>query len=160
LNLSSNCISSVPPEEELYGLQSLEELSLDANDLVQFVQWRALDVLPRLRKLSLASNRIKRLKDDAPDQPGDPISYFESLEELDLSGNEIVRVDELPAVKLFRSLRKLTLSDNPCTKTTGASEQTTQRMKFFYTGYKAVVPLGVWVLQEAGETYRAEAKDG
>jgi hypothetical protein len=130
LNLSSNCISSVPPEEELYGLQCLEELSLDANDLVQFVQWRALDVLPRLRKLSLASNRVKRLKDDAPDQPGDEISYFESLEELDLSSNEIPRVEDLPAVKLFRSLQKLTLSDNPCTKTAGAAEHTMQGMKF------------------------------
>jgi len=130
LNLSSNCISSVPPEEELYGLQSLEELSLDANDLVQFVQWRALDVLPRLRKLSLASNRVKRLKDDAPDHPDDQIFYFESLEELNLSSNEIQRVEELPVVKLFRSLRKLTLSDNPCTKTAGASEHTMQGMKF------------------------------
>lgn len=129
LNLSSNCISSVPPEEELYGFQFLEELSLDANDLVQFVQWRALDVMPRLRKLSLASNRVKRLKDDAPDQPGDQISYFESLEELDLSQNEISHVEHLPAVKFFRILQKLTLSDNPCTRNAISSEHTAQGMK-------------------------------
>merc|ERR1719352_145644 len=94
LNLSSNCISSVPPEEDLYALQALEELCLAANDLVQFVQWRALDALPRLRKLSLASNRVKRLKDDAPDTAtGDAeLSYFPQLEELNLAGNEIVDV--------------------------------------------------------------------
>lgn len=131
LNLCSNCISSVPPEEELYGLQSLEELSLDANDLVQFVQWRALDVLPRLRKLSVASNRVKRLKDDAPDHAdGTQISYFQSLEELDLSSNEIVHVEDLCVVKQFKSLKKLILSDNPCSKTAAASQHTMQGMKF------------------------------
>jgi len=131
LNLSSNCISSVPPEEELYGLQCLEELSLDANDLVQFVQWRALDVLPRLRKLSVASNRVKRLKDDAPDHAdGTQISYFQALEELDLSSNEILDVEELPVVKQFKSLKKLILSDNPCSKTAAASQHTMKGMKF------------------------------
>mmetsp|Transcript_114892 Transcript_114892/g.199066 ORF Transcript_114892/g.199066 Transcript_114892/m.199066 type:complete len:575 (-) Transcript_114892:73-1797(-) len=128
LNLSSNCISSVPPEEELYGLQALEELSLDANDLVQFVQWRALDVLPRLRKLSLASNRVKRLKDDTPDNSGD-ISYFPVLEELDLSANEIARVSDLPAVRLFRALRVLNLSDNECTRVEGAMVHNIAKLK-------------------------------
>lgn len=150
LNLSHNCISSVPPEEELYGLQSLEELSLDANDLVQFVQWRALDVLPRLRKLSLASNRVKRLKDDAPDQPGDQISYFEALEELDLSQNEIPRVEDLPAVKLFRSLQKLVLSDNPCTKTAAASEHAMQGIKFLIQDTKP------WYLCGSGSFQKRE----
>lgn len=115
LNLSSNCISSVPPEEDLYGLQSLEELVLDANDLVQFIQWRSLDALPRLRKLSLASNRVKRLKDDAiTTEDSDEITYFPSLEELDLSSNEIAGVDSIPVVHLFHSLHTLRLSDNPC----------------------------------------------
>lgn len=118
LNLASNCISSVPPEEELDGLQALEELCLDANDLVQFVQWRALDALPRLRKLSLASNRVKRLKDDAPDSTN--TSYFMALEELDLSSNEITSADSLPAVRLFPALRTLHLGDNPCTRNAGA----------------------------------------
>eukprot|EP00927_Polykrikos_kofoidii_P061537 TRINITY_DN56374_c0_g1_i1.p1 TRINITY_DN56374_c0_g1~~TRINITY_DN56374_c0_g1_i1.p1 ORF type:complete len:676 (+),score=126.05 TRINITY_DN56374_c0_g1_i1:196-2223(+) len=118
LNLSSNCISSIPPEEDLYGLHALEELNLDANDLVQFVQWRALDALPRLRKLSLVSNRVKRLKDDAPDVPGgsQEIAYFPQLEDLNLSSNEIAGVDCLPVVRVFRSLRTLTLSDNPCSR--------------------------------------------
>lgn len=118
LNLSSNCISSVPPEEDLDGLQALEELCLDANDLVQFVQWRALDALPRLRKLSLASNRVKRLKDDAPDLSN--TSYFMALEELDLCSNEIAGVDSLPAVRLFPALQILHLGDNPCTRNAGA----------------------------------------
>jgi len=122
LDLSSNCISSVPPEEDLYALQALEELCLAANDLVQFVQWRALDALPRLRKLSLASNRVKRLKDDAPDTPGGSVSYFRALQELDLSSNEIVGVDSLPAVQLFPMLRSLHLSDNPCTRNAGGVE--------------------------------------
>jgi len=120
LNLTSNCISSLPPEEELYDFLCLEELSLDSNDLVQFVQWRALAVLPRLRKLSLASNRVKRLKDDAPEETGEN-PYFEALEELDLSQNEIAHVDDLPVVELFRSLQKLILSDNPCTKNGGSA---------------------------------------
>eukprot|EP00928_Gymnodinium_smaydae_P088218 TRINITY_DN7232_c1_g2_i1.p1 TRINITY_DN7232_c1_g2~~TRINITY_DN7232_c1_g2_i1.p1 ORF type:complete len:697 (-),score=160.58 TRINITY_DN7232_c1_g2_i1:132-2222(-) len=116
LILTANCISSVPPEEDLYGLQNLEELVLDQNDLVQFVQWRALDALPRLRKLSLASNRVKRLRDDAPDRAAGsgPPSYFPLLVELDLSNNEIASMDCLPVVQVFRSLRTLTLSDNPC----------------------------------------------
>lgn len=128
LNLSSNCISSVPPEEELYGLQALEELSLDANDLVQFVQWRALDVLPRLRKLSLASNRVKRLKDDTPESSGD-ISYFPALQELDLSANEIARMSDLPAVRLFRALRVLNLSDNECTRAEGGMVHDIPKLK-------------------------------
>lgn len=118
LNLTSNCISSLPPEEELYDFNCLEELSLDSNDLVQFVQWRALAVLPRLRKLSVASNRVKRLKDDAPEESSDT-AYFEALEELDLSQNEIATTDDLPVVEQFRSLQKLILSDNPCTKNGG-----------------------------------------
>eukprot|EP00440_Ansanella_granifera_P011215 gb/GFBE01012166.1/.p1 GENE.gb/GFBE01012166.1/~~gb/GFBE01012166.1/.p1 ORF type:complete len:592 (+),score=128.02 gb/GFBE01012166.1/:1-1776(+) len=114
LNLSSNCISSVPQEEELGGLQALEELILDANDLVQFIQWRALDALPRLKKLSLISNRVKRLKDDAPDTAsGSMVSYFPSLEELDLSSNEITGCHCLPVVQLFQSLKCIRLSDNP-----------------------------------------------
>lgn len=116
LNLSSNCISSVPPEEDLYGLAALKELILDSNDLVQFVQWRALDALPRLRKLSLASNRVKRLKDDAPDTAmgNEKLSYFPELEELNLSNNEIMTVEALPALLTFHALVKLNLSDNPC----------------------------------------------
>jgi hypothetical protein len=114
LNLSSNCISSVPPEEDVKGLRELEELCLDANDLVQFVQWRALVVLPRLRKLSLASNRVKRLKDDAPD-PRETL-YFPALTDLNLSSNEIAHVDDLPVLQYFRALRDLHLVDNPCSQ--------------------------------------------
>mmetsp|Transcript_13027 Transcript_13027/g.31058 ORF Transcript_13027/g.31058 Transcript_13027/m.31058 type:complete len:556 (-) Transcript_13027:55-1722(-) len=123
LNLASNCISSLPPEEELLGLQALEELILDSNDLVQFMQWRSLDAVPHLRKLSLTSNRVKRLKDDAPDTAsGTTMCYFPYLEELDLSSNEIAGVSSLPVLQLFQSLRLLRLSDNPCTR--GASQGT------------------------------------
>ncbi|CAJ1366069.1 unnamed protein product [Effrenium voratum] len=114
LSLASNCISSLPPEEELQGLQVLEELILDSNDLVQFMQWRSLDAVPRLRKLSLVSNRVKRLKDDAPDTAtGTTMSYFPSLEELDLSSNEITGVASLPVIQLFQNLRLLRLTENP-----------------------------------------------
>lgn len=113
LNLSSNCISSVPPEEDLYGMHVLEELNLDANDLVQFDQWRALDALPRLRTLSLASNRIKRLKDDSTGTM-DSCSYFPSLEVLNLSSNEITDCSCLPVVRLFQALKEVHLTDNPC----------------------------------------------
>jgi len=124
LNLSSNCISSVPPEEELMGLQALEQLVLDANDLVQFMQWRALDALPRLKKLSLTSNRVKRLKDDAPDTAsGTTASYFPALEELDLSSNEISGVSSLPVVQLFQRLKYIRLSDNPCCRGKSAEVQ-------------------------------------
>jgi len=125
LNLSSNCISSVPPEEELYdperdlGLRALEELILDANDLVQFIQWKALGILPRLRKLSLTSNRVRRLKDDLPAAAGDGGECFPALEEINLSSNDIASCDCLPAVQLFRSLRTLDLTDNPCTRGPG-----------------------------------------
>jgi hypothetical protein len=87
---------------------------------------------------------VKRLKDDAPDQPGDQISYFESLEELDLSGNEILRVEDLPVVKRFRSLAKLNLSDNPCTKTSGASGHTMKGIKFMIQDTKP------WYLNGSG----------
>mmetsp|Transcript_23003 Transcript_23003/g.42347 ORF Transcript_23003/g.42347 Transcript_23003/m.42347 type:complete len:526 (-) Transcript_23003:77-1654(-) len=113
LNLASNCISSVPPEEEIAGLQFLEELCLDSNDLVQFVQWRALDALSRLRKLSLASNRVKRLKDDTPEQHGGG-HYFPRLEELDLSSNEITSLESLPVLKMLPSMQVLNLANNPC----------------------------------------------
>merc|ERR1712232_571983 len=116
LNLSSNCISSVPQEDDLYGLHALEELILDANDLVQFIQWRSLDALPRLKKLSLASNRVKRLKDDAPDMAGNTVSYFPALRELDLSCNEISSCSSLPVIQHFQSLRTIRLSDNPCVR--------------------------------------------
>ncbi|CAE7342614.1 Xrra1 [Symbiodinium natans] len=117
LNLASNCISSLPPEAELVGLQALEELILDSNDLVQFMQWRSLDAVPHLRKLSLMSNRVKRLKDDAPDTAsGTTLCYFPYLQELDLSSNEITGVSSLPVIQLFQSLRVLRLTDNPCTR--------------------------------------------
>mmetsp|Transcript_92541 Transcript_92541/g.289704 ORF Transcript_92541/g.289704 Transcript_92541/m.289704 type:complete len:555 (+) Transcript_92541:66-1730(+) len=120
LDLSSNCISSVPPEEELRGYRALEELILDNNDLVQFIQWRALDAAPRLKRLSLATNRIKRVRDDAPDFPsGEPPSYFPALEDIDLSSNEIASVSNLPALSLFQSLRVLNLNDNPCSSGPG-----------------------------------------
>ncbi|CAK9031779.1 Leucine-rich repeat transmembrane neuronal protein 4, partial [Durusdinium trenchii] len=117
LNLASNCISSLPPEEELSGLQVLQELILDSNDLVQFMQWRSLDAVPQLRKLSLVSNRVKRLKDDAPDTAsGTTISYFPTLEELDLSYNEITGVSSLPVIQWFQSLKVLHLTENPCSR--------------------------------------------
>mmetsp|Transcript_40661 Transcript_40661/g.126748 ORF Transcript_40661/g.126748 Transcript_40661/m.126748 type:complete len:555 (+) Transcript_40661:38-1702(+) len=120
LDLSSNCISSVPPEEELRGYRALEELILDSNDLVQFLQWRALGAAPRLRRLSLAANRIKRVRDDAPDLPaGESPSYFPALEDLDLSSNEIAGAGSLPALRLFQSLRALNLNDNPCSSGPG-----------------------------------------
>jgi hypothetical protein len=162
LNLSSNCISSVPPEEDLYGLQSLEELVLDANDLVQFIQWRSLDALPRLRKLSLASNRVKRLKDDAVSSgESDEITYFPSLEELDLSSNEIAGVDSIPVVHLFNSLHTLRLSDNPCTMRgpggTAVPEQTT------FPGLPGVVVLSKegkpWYLQGTKKEGRGRKKE-
>ena len=62
LDLSNNCVSSIPPD--LGGLNSLRDLNLAANDLVQFDQWRALDSLPSLQVLNLALNRVKRLQDD------------------------------------------------------------------------------------------------
>jgi len=46
-----NCRPGIPPEENLDGFHSLEELILDSNDLVQFDQWRSLDCLPKLKKL-------------------------------------------------------------------------------------------------------------
>jgi len=118
LNLASNCISSLPPEEDLYGFRALEELILDANDLVQFVQWRPLDCLPRLRVLSLASNRVKRLKDDATEtgQLKTNESYFIALQSLDLSCNEIASSSDIPVLRFFSSLKSLNLSDNPCLK--------------------------------------------
>jgi hypothetical protein len=118
LNLSRNCISHIPPEEDLYGLVALEELILDSNDLVQFIQWRALDALPCLRKLSLASNRVKRLKDDAPDTAfgSEKLMYFPRLEELDLSNNEVASMQALPVLQAFRALRTLNLADNPIAK--------------------------------------------
>jgi hypothetical protein len=131
LNLASNCISSLPPEEELHGFRALEGLILDANDLVQFVQWRSLDCLPRLRSLSLASNRVKRLKDDAPDtgQPDTNPSYFAALEKLDLSSNEIATSSDLPVLRFFCSLRTLNLSDNPCLKGVAVADRDVRGIK-------------------------------
>eukprot|EP00429_Kryptoperidinium_foliaceum_P035030 CAMPEP_0176168694 /NCGR_PEP_ID=MMETSP0120_2-20121206/86340_1 /TAXON_ID=160619 /ORGANISM="Kryptoperidinium foliaceum, Strain CCMP 1326" /LENGTH=546 /DNA_ID=CAMNT_0017506413 /DNA_START=3 /DNA_END=1639 /DNA_ORIENTATION=+ len=142
LNFASNCVSSLPPEADVSGFQALEELILDNNDLVQFVQWRALDAMPRLRKLSLASNRIKRLKDDMLDADGDAIQYMPSLQELDLSSNEITSCSKLPVLQLMPNLQRVYLSNNPCMKATGGAAQripgveviAEQRKKWYLTG--------------------------
>lgn len=83
-------------------------MCLDSNDLVQFFQWRALSSLPNLRKLSLASNRVKKLVDDSGD------TTFSTLQELVLSSNEIATADSLHVLRRLPRLRVLNLSDNPC----------------------------------------------
>jgi hypothetical protein len=52
LDLSHNCISSIPLELHLFT--RLTDLNLTANDLVQFGQWSALEHLPSLKRLVLA----------------------------------------------------------------------------------------------------------
>lgn len=110
LNLSCNCISSIPPEEHRNGFNSLEELLLDGNDLVQFVQWRQLDSIVSLKKLSLASNRVKRLLDDCTEDSG---GYFPNLEEFDISHNEIYEFNSLQLLLSFKSLRLVRIDGNP-----------------------------------------------
>ncbi|CAE8702461.1 unnamed protein product, partial [Polarella glacialis] len=62
--------------------------------------------------------------DDAPDSAtGTMVSYFPSLQELDLSSNEITGCSSLPVVQLFPRLKCIRLSDNPCTRGPTASAQ-------------------------------------
>ncbi|CAD7950778.1 unnamed protein product [Amoebophrya sp. A120] len=82
LNLTANCISSIPPEESLDGFPKLSSLVLDSNDLVQFDQWRSLDCLRNLKHLSLKQNRIRRLREDEEEQ------LFVKLEVLELQHND------------------------------------------------------------------------
>merc|ERR1712151_930082 len=74
------------------------------------------------KKLSLASNRVKRLKDDAPDTAGNTVSYFPALREIDLSCNEISSCSSLPVIHHFQSLRTIRLSDNPCVRDQAAAD--------------------------------------
>jgi len=110
LNLSSNCVSSIPPEEYLTGFFNLEELILDGNDLVQFAQWRQLDCITSLKKLSLSANRIKRLLDDCPE---DGNEMFRGLEELNISDNEIAELESLDLLLFFQSLQRVQIDKNP-----------------------------------------------
>jgi hypothetical protein len=107
LDLSNNCVSSIPPD--LGGLNSLRDLNLAANDLVQFDQWRALDSLPSLQVLNLALNRIKRLQDDTAGGSG---SMFRSLLELDLSNNEFRSHEALVLVQSFPKLHTIYVTGN------------------------------------------------
>jgi hypothetical protein len=107
LDLSNNCVSSIPPD--LGGLNSLRDLNLAANDLVQFDQWRALDSLPSLQVLNLALNRIKRLQDDTAGGSG---SMFRSLLELDLSNNEFRAHEALILVQSFPKLHTIFVTGN------------------------------------------------
>eukprot|EP00392_Amoebophrya_sp_AT5.2_P014625 g14786.t1 len=95
LNLTANCISSIPPEESLEGFPKLAELVLDANDLVQFDQWRSLDSLRNLRQLSLRQNRIRRLRLEDEEEEG---GLFPKLEVLDLQANDFLIADQLEAI--------------------------------------------------------------
>jgi len=107
LDLSNNCVSSIPPD--LGGLNSLRDLNLAANDLVQFDQWRALDSLPSLQVLNLALNRVKRLQDDTAGGSG---SMFRSLLELDLSDNEFRSHEALLLVQSFPKLHTVYVTGN------------------------------------------------
>ncbi|CAD7931977.1 unnamed protein product [Amoebophrya sp. A25] len=90
LNLTANCVSSIPPEESLDGFPKLQELILDSNDLVQFDQWRSLDCLRSLRHLSLKHNRIRRLRDEEAADGLSRAEYevFVKLEVLELQDND------------------------------------------------------------------------
>ena len=107
LDLSNNCVSSIPPD--LGGLNSLRDLNLAANDLVQFDQWRALDSLPSLQVLNLALNRVKRLQDDTAGGSG---CMFRSLLELDLSNNEFRSHEALLLVQSFPKLHTIYVTGN------------------------------------------------
>jgi len=96
------------------GFPHLRRLNLASNDLVQFDQWRALETLPRLEHLSLASNRIKRLKDDHQDAHA---MMFATLMSLNLSNNEIPDPDSLALLHSFANLTDVNLNGNPVVNT-------------------------------------------
>eukprot|EP00397_Hematodinium_sp_SG-2012_P027205 GEMP01028571.1.p1 GENE.GEMP01028571.1~~GEMP01028571.1.p1 ORF type:complete len:500 (+),score=97.97 GEMP01028571.1:63-1562(+) len=113
LNMASNCVSSIPPEDNLNGFLALEELILDGNDLVQFAQWRPLDAITTLRKLSLCANRVKRFRDDCTSSAEANDGYFPFLAELDVSQNEICDLESLELLRSFKSLCTVRLDENP-----------------------------------------------
>jgi len=79
--------------------------------LVQFAQWRPLDSIKALKKLSLCSNRIKGIRDDRYTNADG--RYFPALEELDLSQNEIDNTESVEILRSFKALRTIRVDENP-----------------------------------------------
>ena len=118
LDLSHNCISSIATEIQLFS--RLTDLNLDANDLVQYDQWRALELLPLLKRLSLGQNRIRRLENCCVNDAGQSTVGFASLEWLDLSDNNIKRIDDISRViQDLPELREVSLLRNPASSVNG-----------------------------------------
>ena len=103
LDLSHNCISSIP-RDLLFA--RLVELNLASNDLVRGEQWMALGTLPVLGKLDLSNNRMS--SSDWVYDEGAPIP-FPKLTHLNLAGNRIHSID----TSQFRRIQVVALAGNP-----------------------------------------------
>ena len=117
LDLSMNCISSIPPE--IAFLRSLEHLEFSGNDLVQYDQWCACEQIPNLKYLGLSKNRIKRLVRSLaqPLSAKESESCFPALVDLDLSDNRIDKIENLELLQYLK-LTNVKLQGNPLSKTT------------------------------------------
>ena len=105
---------------------------MSCNDLVQFHQWSALDMMPVLKRLNLSSNRIRHLNDD---DEACQRAMFINLTDFNLSNNEITLNlggraptefddetvaqklhNELSQLQYFPNLENVNLTDNPAAK--------------------------------------------
>jgi Leucine-rich repeat (LRR) protein len=133
LDMSNNCVSSVPP---CAGFTMLTELNLANNDLVQYDQWRALEQLPILAKLNLSGNRIKRLKNEVAVELSEEekMTSFRVLNYIDLSDNEIGSVANLDVLFDFPALTVVKVKGNPWPTGQLAPPSSRHQISFVFEG--------------------------
>ena len=101
LDDDSDAESDENPFEDFHALQSLD---LGENDLTT-IRCQVLASLPRLVRLRVAGNRVRRLRDVG-------VGCTKALARLDAAGNRLERVDVNTLLRLD-ALEELDLGDNP-----------------------------------------------
>jgi Leucine-rich repeat (LRR) protein len=116
LVLSQNSLKSVPQNLHLPLLRCLW---LSGNQLTNFDPWKPYTssyvrhfpmYLPLLEKVYLQDNKICTLTEDV-------MQLLPSLVFMDISFNEICRVEDISAISFCRQLKSLQIQDNPLTLT-------------------------------------------
>jgi tubulin-specific chaperone E len=95
---------------ENFNFPKLEELDLDSNRLVSWVQVLRLSKLPNLQTLHLNSNQIDSI------QIPDTRQALSKLRRLFLSGNRVSDWASVSALGCLPSLAELSFKDNPVLK--------------------------------------------
>jgi Leucine-rich repeat (LRR) protein len=135
LSLAGNALETIPGNALLPT--SITALNLERNKFVTLGDVSLAKTLPALRHLSLKHNRLRAT---AYKHDGEPDAFPVTLEELDMSSNDISDwsvVDALPT--LFPGLKSLRLSHNEIYNSEDAFTTTVARLGLLETlNYSAV----------------------